>query len=126
MILIFILTIISYFIQINLPSMLSPQKPYINWVLGSQDHPFKETKLRGRALRAKHNLKESLFVVLPILCLAIIQNIDFILFGLAWLGFRILYLIIVLIGNPFKVSRTIIWMASIACIAGMILKIFPY
>ena len=126
MISIFILTIILYFIQINLPAILSPRKQYINWALGSQDHPFKENKLRGRALRASHNLKESLFVVLPILCLAIIQNIEFILFGLAWLGLRILYLIIVLIGNPFKVSRTIIWMASIACITGMILELFPY
>ena len=80
--------------------------------------------LSGRVQRAINNLKESLFIFIPLALLSIIQEIDLTLAATIWLALRVIYAITYYMGV--SNVRTIVWLISIFTLIDMAIRIFKH
>jgi uncharacterized MAPEG superfamily protein len=101
---ILLLTILFYFIQIPLPMIVSV--------------------INGVPLRAHNNLKESLFIFIPLSLLSIIINVDVLMAATIWLVLRVIYVILYSLGVTY--IRTILWFISIICLVDMGIRLFKH
>jgi uncharacterized MAPEG superfamily protein len=77
-----------------------------------------------RGIRALKNLKESLFIFIPLSLLSIISDVDIILAATVWLVLRVIYCILYYMGVSYL--RTIVWFLSIICLLDMAVRIFKH
>ena len=120
-----LLTLLFYFIQLPLPIIVGR----INGVPGSyyassRDEVIKLPVLSERFIRAHNNLKESLFVFIPLSLLSIITNIDVVTAATLWLAARAVYVFLYLIGA--NKMRTFFWVVSIICLIDMGIRLFKH
>ena len=82
------------------------------------------TDLSKRMIVAGDNLRQSLFIFLPVSVLSIAQGIDNLFLAQIWFGLRILYLFGHIINlYKFPLIRPIIWIPSIVVLVMMALNI---
>tara|TARA_Y100000768_G_scaffold289669_1_gene223780 strand:+ start:172 stop:552 length:381 start_codon:yes stop_codon:yes gene_type:complete len=121
---IILLTLLFYFIQLPLPMILGLRDVSLSYHLSSRDEEVKRPVISERGIRALKNLKESLFIFLPLSLLSIISDIDSILAATVWLVLRVVYCILYYIGVSYL--RTVVWFLSIICLLDMAVRIFKY
>ena len=121
---IILLTLLFYFIQLPIPMILGLKEVPLSYNLSSRDEEVKLPVISGRGIRALKNLKESLFIFLPLSLLSIIINVDVIMAATIWLALRVIYCALYYLGISYL--RTIIWFLSIICLIDMALKIFKF
>lgn len=93
----------------------------IAWLMGTRDEPKEPTLMQARIGRAAANLQESLPAFLALCLLSMIRDIDITQLALIWLGLRVVYIPCYIFGiNPI---RTIVWLASLACLVLMAVKL---
>ena len=119
---IILLTLLFYFIQLPLPMILGLRDVSLSYHLSSRDEEVKRSVISERGIRALKNLKESLFIFLPLSLLSIIINIDSILAATVWLVLRVVYCILYYLGVSYL--RTVVWFLSIICLLDMAVRIF--
>ena len=82
------------------------------------------TDLSKRMIVAGDNLRQSLFIFLPVSVLSIAQGIDNLFLAQVWFGLRILYLFGHIINlYKYPLIRPIIWIPSIVVLVMMALNI---
>ena len=119
---IILLTLLFYFIQLPIPMILGLREVPLSYNLSSRDEEVKIPIISGRGIRALKNLKESLFIFLPLSLLSIIFEVDVIVAASIWLALRVIYCVLYYFGISYL--RTIVWFLSIICLIDMALKIF--
>ena len=122
---IILLTLLFYFIQIPIPMIIGlangiPTSYYVS----SRDDIIKIPVLSERGIRAANNLRESLFIFIPLSILSIILEIDTLMAATLWLVVRVVYLILYYLGA--NSVRTITWFISIICLIDMGIRIFKH
>lgn len=122
---ILLLTILFYFIQIPLPMIVSVINgvPFSHY-LSTRDAVVKIPNLAERLIRAHNNLKESLFIFIPLSLLSIIINVDVLMAATVWLVLRVIYVILYCFGVTY--IRTILWFISIICLVDMGIRLFKH
>ena len=121
---IILLTLLFYFIQLPIPMILGLKEVPLSYNLSSRDEEVKLPVISGRGIRALKNLKESLFIFLPLSLLSVIINVDAIMAATIWLALRVIYCALYYLGISYL--RTIVWFLSIICLIDMALKIFKF
>ena len=121
---IILLTLLFYFIQLPIPMILGLREVPLSYNLSSRDEEVKLPVISERGIRALKNLKESLFIFLPLSLLCVIINIDAIMAATIWLALRVIYCLLYYLGISYL--RTIVWFLSIICLIDMALKIFKF
>ena len=121
---IILLTLLFYFIQLPIPMILGLREVPLSYNLSSRDEEVKIPIISGRGIRALKNLKESLFIFLPLSLLSIIFEVDVIVAASIWLALRVIYCVLYYFGISYL--RTIVWFLSIICLIDMALKIFKF
>ena len=121
---IILLTLLFYFIQLPIPMILGLKEVPLSYNLSSRDEEVKIPIISGRGIRALKNLKESLFIFLPLSLLSIIFEVDVIVAASIWLALRVIYCVLYYFGISYL--RTIVWFLSIICLIDMALKIFKF
>lgn len=119
---IILFTLLFYFIQLPLPMIFGLRDVSLSYHLSSRDEEVKRPVISERGIRALKNLKESLFIFLPLSLLSIIINIDSILAATVWLVLRVVYCILYYLGVSYL--RTVVWFLSIICLLDMAVRIF--
>ena len=119
---IILLTLLFYFIQLPIPMILGLREVPLSYNLSSRDEEVKIPIISGRGIRALKNLKESLFIFLPLSFLSIIFEVDVIVAASIWLALRVIYCVLYYFGISYL--RTIVWFLSIICLIDMALRIF--
>ena len=119
---IILLTLLFYFIQLPIPMILGLREVPLSYNLSSRDEEVKIPIISGRGIRALKNLKESLFIFLPLSLLSVIFEVDVIVAASIWLALRVIYCVLYYFGISYL--RTIVWFLSIICLIDMALKIF--
>ena len=119
---IILLTLLFYFIQLPIPMILGLREVSLSYNLSSRDEEVKIPIISGRGIRALKNLKESLFIFLPLSLLSIIFEVDVIVAASIWLALRVIYCVLYYFGISYL--RTIVWFLSIICLIDMALRIF--
>tara|TARA_B100000674_G_scaffold11116_1_gene8263 strand:+ start:186 stop:566 length:381 start_codon:yes stop_codon:yes gene_type:complete len=119
---IILLTLLFYFIQLPIPMILGLREVPLSYNLSSRDEEVKIPIISGRGIRALKNLKESLFIFLPLSLLSIIFEVDVIVAASIWLALRVIYCVLYYFGISYL--RTIVWFLSIICLIDMALRIF--
>ena len=121
---IILLTLLFYFIQLPIPMILGLREVPLSYNLSSRDEEVKIPIISGRGIRALKNLKESLFIFLPLSLLSIIFEVDVIVAASIWLALRVIYCVLYYFGISYL--RTIVWFLSIICLIDMALRIFKF
>jgi len=121
---IILLTLLFYFIQLPIPMILGLKEVPLSYNLSSRDEELKLPVISERGIRALKNLKESLFIFLPLSLLSVIINVDAIMAATIWLALRVIYCALYYLGISYL--RTIVWFLSIICLIDMALKIFRF
>tara|TARA_B100000683_G_scaffold210747_1_gene205307 strand:+ start:195 stop:575 length:381 start_codon:yes stop_codon:yes gene_type:complete len=121
---IILLTLLFYFIQLPIPMILGLKEVPLSYNLSSRDEEVKIPIISGRGIRALKNLKESLFIFLPLSLLSVIIEVDVIMAATIWLALRVIYCVLYYLGISYL--RTIVWFLSIICLIDMALKIFKF
>tara|TARA_B000000609_G_C24014379_1_gene261941 strand:- start:122 stop:502 length:381 start_codon:yes stop_codon:yes gene_type:complete len=121
---IILLTLLFYFIQLPIPMILGLKEVPLSYNLSSRDEEVKLPVISGRGIRALKNLKESLFIFLPLSVLSVIIKVDAIMAATIWLALRVVYCALYYLGISYL--RTIVWFLSIICLIDMALKIFKF
>ena len=121
---IILLTLLFYFIQLPIPMILGLKEVPLSYNLSSRDEEVKIPIISGRGIRALKNLKESLFIFLPLSLLSVIIEVDVIMAATIWLALRVIYCVLYYFGISYL--RTIVWFLSIICLIDMALKIFKF
>ena len=121
---IILLTLLFYFIQLPIPMILGLREVPLSYNLSSRDEEVKIPIISGRGIRALKNLKESLFIFLPLSLLSVIFEVDVIVAASIWLVLRVIYCFLYYFGISYL--RTIVWFLSIICLIDMALKIFKF
>jgi len=121
---IILLTLLFYFIQLPIPMILGLREVPLSYNLSSRDEEVKIPIISGRGIRALKNLKESLFIFLPLSLLSVIIEVDVIMAATIWLALRVIYCVLYYLGISYL--RTIVWFLSIICLIDMALKIFKF
>ena len=121
---IILLTLLFYFIQLPIPMILGLREVSLSYNLSSRDEEVKIPIISGRGIRALKNLKESLFIFLPLSLLSVIFEVDVIVAASIWLALRVIYCVLYYFGISYL--RTIVWFLSIICLIDMALKIFKF
>ena len=121
---IILLTLLFYFVQLPLPMILGLKDVSLSYNLSSRDEEVKYPVISERGTRALKNLKESLFIFIPISLLSIITNVDIVLAATVWLVLRVAYCVLYYIGISYL--RTIVWFLSIICLLDMAVRIFKH
>ena len=119
---IILLTLLFYFIQLPIPMILGLREVPLSYNLSSRDEEVKIPIISGRGIRALKNLKESLFIFLPLSLLSVIFEVDVIVAASIWLALRVIYCVLYYFGISYL--RTIVWFLSIICLIDMALRIF--
>ena len=119
---IILLTLLFYFIQLPIPMILGLKEVPLSYNLSSRDEEVKIPIISGRGIRALKNLKESLFIFLPLSLLSVIIEVDVIMAATIWLALRVIYCVLYYLGISYL--RTIVWFLSIICLIDMALRIF--
>jgi len=119
---IILLTLLFYFIQLPIPMILGLREVSLSYNLSSRDEEVKIPIISGRGIRALKNLKESLFIFLPLSLLSVIFEVDVIVAASIWLALRVIYCVLYYFGISYL--RTIVWFLSIICLIDMALRIF--
>ena len=119
---IILLTLLFYFIQLPIPMILGLKEVPLSYNLSSRDEEVKIPIISGRGIRALKNLKESLFIFLPLSLLSVIFEVDVIVAASIWLALRVIYCVLYYFGISYL--RTIVWFLSIICLIDMALRIF--
>ena len=119
---IILLTLLFYFIQLPIPMILGLREVPLSYNLSSRDEEVKIPIISGRGIRALKNLKESLFIFLPLSLLSVIFEADVIVAASIWLALRVIYCVLYYFGISYL--RTIVWFLSIICLIDMALRIF--
>ena len=92
---IILLTLLFYFIQIPIPMIIGLTNGIpISYYFSSRDEIIKIPVLSERGIRAANNLRESLFIFIPLSILSIIFEIDILMAASLWLAVRAIYLIL--------------------------------
>ena len=121
---IILLTLFFYFIQLPLPMVLGLKEVPLSYNLSSRDKEVKIPVLTGRGIRAVKNLKESLFIFIPVSILSIITDVDVVMAATVWLILRVVYAFLYYFGISYL--RTIIWFLSVICLFDMAIRIFKH
>ena len=121
---IILLTLLFYFIQLPLPMILGLREVPLSYNLSSRDKEVKIPVVSGRGIRALKNLKESLFVFIPVSILSIITDVDVVMAATIWLVLRVVYAFLYYFGISYL--RTIIWFLSVICLFDMAIRIFKH
>ena len=121
---IILLTLLFYFIQLPLPLILGLKEVPLSYNLSSRDKEVKIPVVSGRGIRALKNLKESLFVFIPVSILSIITDVDVVMAATIWLVLRVVYAFLYYFGISYL--RTIIWFLSVICLFDMAIRIFKH
>ena len=121
---IILLTLLFYFIQLPIPMILGLKEVPLSYNLSSRDEEVKLPVISERGIRALKNLKESLFIFLPLSVLSVIIKVDAIMAATIWLALRVVYCALYYLGISYL--RTIVWFLSIICLIDMALKIFKF
>ena len=119
---IILLTLLFYFIQLPIPMILGLREVPLSYNLSSRDEEVKIPIISGRGIRALKNLKESLFIFLPLSLLSVIFEVDVIVAASIWLALRVIYCVLYYFGISYL--STIVWFLSIICLIDMALRIF--
>ena len=97
--------------------------PFIQFTISDGDLS-KLSDLSKRMIVAGDNLRQSLFIFLPVSVLSIAQGIDNLVLAQIWFGLRIVYLIGHIINlYRFPIIRPLIWVPSIIVLVMMALNI---
>ena len=96
----------------------------ISYYFSSRDEIIKIPVLSERGIRAANNLRESLFIFIPLSILSIIFEIDILMAASLWLVVRAIYLILYYLGA--NTVRTITWFISIICLIDMGIRILKH
>ena len=121
---IILLTLLFYFIQLPLPLILGLKEVPLSYNLSSRDKEVKIPVLTGRGIRAVKNLKESLFIFIPVSILSIITDVDVVMAATVWLILRVVYAFLYYFGISYL--RSIIWFLSVICLFDMAIRIFKH
>ncbi|RPF90484.1 MAG: MAPEG family protein [Rhizobiales bacterium TMED168] len=121
---IILLTLLFYFIQLPLPLILGLREVPLSYNLSSRDKEVKIPVVSGRGIRALKNLKESLFVFIPVSILSIITDVDVVMAATIWLVLRVVYTFLYYFGISYL--RSIIWFLSVICLFDMAIRIFKH
>ena len=121
---IILLTLLFYFIQLPLPLILGLREVPLSYNLSSRDKEVKIPVVSGRGIRALKNLKESLFVFIPVSILSIITDVDVVMAATIWLVLRVVYAFLYYFGISYL--RSIIWFLSVICLFDMAIRIFKH
>ena len=121
---IILLTLLFYFIQLPLPMILGLKEVPLSYNLSSRDKEVKIPVVSGRGIRALKNLKESLFIFIPVSILSIITDVDVVMAATVWLILRVVYAFLYYFGISYL--RTIIWFLSVICLFDMAIRIFKH
>jgi uncharacterized MAPEG superfamily protein len=122
---IILLTLLFYFIQIPIPMIIGLTNGIpISYYFSSRDEVIKIPVLSERGIRAANNLRESLFIFIPLSILSIIFEIDILMAASLWLAVRAIYLILYYLGA--NMVRTITWFISIICLIDMGIRILKH
>ena len=122
---IILLTLLFYFIQIPIPMIIGLANGIpASYSFSSRDDVVKIPVLSERGIRAANNLRESLFIFIPLSILSIILEIDTLMAATLWLVVRVVYLILYYLGA--NSVRTITWFISIICLIDMGIRIFKH
>ena len=122
---IILLTLLFYFIQIPIPMIIGLANGIpASYYFSSRDDVVKIPVLSERGIRAANNLRESLFIFIPLSILSIILEIDTLMAATLWLVVRGVYLILYYLGS--NSVRTITWFISIICLIDMGIRIFKH
>jgi len=96
----------------------------LSYHLSSRDEEVSRPVISERGIRALKNLKESLFIFIPLSLLSIISDVDIVLAATVWLVLRVVYCILYYMGVSYL--RTIVWFLSIICLLDMAVRIFKH
>lgn len=121
---IILLTLLFYFIQLPLPMILGLKDVSLAYHLSSRDEEVNRPVISERGIRALKNLKESLFIFIPLSLLSIVSDIDVVLAATVWLVLRVVYCVTYYAGISYL--RTIVWFLSIICLLDMAVRIFKH
>ncbi len=121
---IILLALLFYFIQLPLPLILGLREVPLSYNLSSRDKEVKIPVVSGRGIRALKNLKESLFVFIPVSILSIITDVDVVMAATIWLVLRVVYTFLYYFGISYL--RSIIWFLSVICLFDMAIRIFKH
>ena len=121
---IILLTLLFYFIQLPLPMILGLKEVPLSYNLSSRDEDVKRPVVSERGIRALKNLKESLFIFIPVSILSIISDIDVVMAATVWLVLRVIYCVLYYLGISYL--RTIVWFLSVICLFDMAIRIFKH
>ena len=115
-----IVSIILFFVQLLLPTLLlaPTQLPYL---LSSREEEIDTPNIVGRAQRAFNNFMESYPIFLALAILAMVLELDMITAATLYLSCRIAYLVVYLIGINYL--RTLIWLGSVIGLIMMLLAL---
>ena len=119
---IILLTLLFYFIQLPLPMILALKEVPLSYNLSSRDEEVKRPVISERGIRALKNLKESLFIFIPVSILSIISDVDVVMAATVWLVLRAIYCVLYYLGISYL--RTIVWFLSVICLFDMAIRIF--
>ncbi len=89
-----------------------------------KNYLFTSESVSERGIRALKNLKESLFIFIPLSLLSIIVDVDIVLAATVWLVLRVVYCVLYYMGVSYL--RTIVWFLSIICLLDMAVRIFKH
>ena len=120
---IIIATLILYLAQLLLPNMIAVARKELDksYLFGPRDEAAGTSAVPQRAKRAAINMQESMIVFLPLAALAVATSAPVAEIATVWLGFRLAYLVTYLMGVGYV--RTVIWMASVVCLALMAIEL---
>ena len=96
----------------------------LSYNLSSRDEEVKRPVISERGIRALKNLKESLFIFIPVSILSIISDVDVVMAATVWLVLRVIYCILYYLGISYL--RTIVWFLSVICLFDMAIRIFKH
>ena len=97
--------------------------PFIQFTISDGDLT-KLSNLSKRMIVAGDNLRQSLFIFLPVSVLSIAQGVDNLALAQIWFGLRIIYLIGHMINlYKFPIIRPLIWVPSIVVLVMMAFNI---
>lgn len=120
---IIIATLILYLAQLLLPNMIAVARKELDnsYLFGPRDEAAGTSAVPQRAKRAAINMQESMIVFLPLAALAVATSAPVAEIATVWLGLRLAYLVTYLMGVGYV--RTLIWMASVVCLALMAIEL---
>ena len=121
---IILLTLLFYFIQLPLPMILGLKDVSLSYNLSNRDEEVNRPVISERGIRALKNLKESLFIFIPLSLLSIVSDIDVVLAATVWLVLRVVYCVTYYAGISYL--RSIVWLLSIVCLLDMAVRIFKH